>query len=815
VYESETIDKLVAELTLEEKCRLLAGATMWRTAGVERLGIPAMKMSDGPNGVRGEHGFGGTATPSVVVPVGIVQGATWDPDLIGRIGDLLGKESRRKATHVLLAPAVNIQRTPIGGRTFEYYSEDPELTAALAVASVRGIQSHGVAVTVKHFAANDSEIDRNSVDVIVDERVLREIYLRPFEAAVKEAGAWGVMSAYNRLHGEFCSENRRLLTTILREEWGFDGAVVSDWGAAHEVVGCATAGLSIEMPAPAPVYSTGLAQAVADGTVEESAVDALVRDVLVLAERTSAWDRSVDEPEQSVDDPAERALCRTVAAAGTVLARNERGALPLFGPLSVAVVGPNAAVTRSMGGGSASLQSLPQRSILDALTARLPDLVHEQGCPIDHNAPPIPADRLVGPDGEPGLELRWINGTDPTAEPAVVKRTTDSVHAFFFALPDGVTSPCILQLRGAYVAAEDGPHRFGAIMTGRPSLRVGDEQVTRGGQELPSGNAFFGFASAEQMADLDLATGDKVEIEFELLMKQAIGIVRFGIVTPADATAMERAIEAARTSDAAVVVVGTSEDWESEGYDRTTIALPGDQDELVRRVAAVNDRTIVVVNAGAPVAMPWVDDVAAVVIPCFGGMEMGDAVADVLLGDADPGGRLPITYPRQLEDAPAWSCYRPVDGVQRYEEGFGVGYRGHDRSRIAPLFPFGHGLSYGDASWGDAVASTTTIRPGDSVTVTIPVTGAGPRPATVVVQGYVAPIDPPVDREPKALRTWAKTVVPGGATEEVTLTFGPEAFRRWDDQAGDWTIDLGAYDLHLAASATDIRATVNVTIDAA
>ena len=808
-----TVESWLSELTLQEKCRVLSGATSWRTQPVERLGIPVVKMSDGPNGVRGEFSAD-DRTPSVVVPVGIVQGATWDPELIEQVGDLLGREARRKAAHVLLAPAVNLHRTPVGGRTFEYFSEDPELTAALAAATVRGVQAHDVAVTVKHFVANDTEVDRHTVDVVLDERVLRELYLRPFEAAVRDAGAWGVMSAYNKVHGDYCAANDRLLNEILRREWGFDGFVVSDWYGAHDAASSANGGLSVEMPGPARVYGERLEAAVVAGDVDEGTVDALVRDVLVLVERTRAVERSADVPERSVDDPAERALCRRVAIAGTVLARNVGQALPLVelqGP--IAVIGPNAGDTRTMGGGSSALLALSQRSILDALRARPSEVVHEVGCGIDKHAPLPRADQLIGPDGRPGLEVRFVNGTDASAEAAHVSRTSESNLRFFGSVPTGVgPGPCTLVVRGAYLPAVDGPHEVGAIVTGRPAVRVGDHELTRAGEALPPGDAFFGFGSGEQVATIEMRSGEPIEIDVELRMSRPFGAVRIGVRPPVDPHMLDRAVDAARGAAAAVVVVGTNDEWETEGSDRTTIALPGDQDELVRRVAAVNDRTIVVVNAGSPVTMPWADDVEAILIPFFGGMEMGDAVADVLFGDADPGGRLPITFPRRLEDAPAWPHYAPVDGVQRYDEGFDVGYRGHDRTGVATLFPFGHGLSYGDAAWGPATASATTIRAGDPVTVTVPLTATGDRDATVVVQGYIAPVAPPVVRELKALRAWTRTVVPAGATVPVELTFTGESFRRWSVERSGWVIDAGRYDLVVAASATDIRSTVQVEV---
>ena len=806
-------DALLAELTLEEKCRLLGGASSWRTHPIDRVGIPEIKMSDGPNGVRGEFSAG-DRTPAVVVPVGIAQGATWDPELIGRVGDLLGKETRRRTAHVVLGPAVNLHRTPVGGRTFEYFSEDPELSAALAAATVRAVQRHEVAVTVKHFVANDTEVDRHTVDVIVDERVLRELYLRPFEAAVREAGAWGVMSAYNQVGGDFCAANDRLLNQILRDEWGFDGVVVSDWYGAHDAEASANGGLDIEMPGPTRVYGEKLVAAVEEGRVDEATVDRLVRDVLVLIDRTHARDRSADEPETSVDDPDERALCREVAAAGTVLAKNEAGALPLDGSVqSVAVVGPNAAVSRIMGGGSSALRALPHRSILEALDARLPNVVHEPGCLVDKHTPLPPAERLVGPDGQPGLELRFVNGRDVDADPAHTGRSETSNVGFFGSVPRGVgPGECTLIVRGAYVPAVDGPHEFGAIVTGHPTVVVGGTTLTSPEHELGRGEAFYGFGSAEQVGTVEGRAGEPIEIDMTLRMSQPFGALRLGVREPADAHLMDRAIDAARTADAAIVVVGTTEEWETEGHDRETIALPGDQDELVRRVAEANDRTIVVVNAGAPVSMPWLDDVEAVLLPFFGGIEMAEAVAEIVAGDRDPGGRLPTTFPVRLEDAPAWPHYAPVDGKQVYGEGFAVGYRGHDRSGVAPLLPFGHGLSYGEADWGDATASATDIGADGEVVVTVPVRATGDRDATVVVQGYVAPIDPPVDREPKALKTWTKVVVPAGTSTDVQLRFGPEAFRRWDAEAGAWTVDAGGYDLVLAASATDIRSTIRVSV---
>lgn len=814
--ERERVEAWLAALTRDEKCRLLGGASTWRTHAIERVGVPALKMSDGPNGVRGES-RGSRRTPGVAVPVGIALGASWDPDLVGRVGELLGREAVRKGVHVLLAPTVNLHRTPIGGRTFECMSEDPELTAVLATALVRGVQSHDVAVTVKHFVANDTERERMTVDVRVDEAALRELYLRPFEAAVVDGGAWGVMSAYNRLGGEHCAQHRRLLTEILRDEWGFDGFVVSDWHGAHDTVAAARAGLDVPMPGPHTIYGDRLAAAVERGEVDEATLDALVRDVLVLIERTRAVERPADRPEASVDDPAERALCREAAAAGTVLVRNEGGVLPLevTAGMTVAVLGPNADDTRTMGGGSSSLQPLSQRSLLQALSARLGALgatvVHEPGVRIDRLAPVVRRHQLRDPDGIPGLRLEYANGgLDADGQLGDVVATASlgsSMAVMFGSVPDGVDPETYsVRLVGSYVPEQSGVHQFGVVLTGPGRVRLGGEIVVDDlAMALPRGDSFFGFGSEEQLVEVELGAGEPVTLEAVMTGYLGFSSLRLGVRPPEPGDRLQRAVDAAADADVAIVVVGTTDEWETEGEDRTTIALPGEQDELVGRVAAVNPRTVVVVNAGAPVAMPWLDDVAAVLIPFFGGMEMADAVTDVLLGVTDPGGRLPVTYPVRLEDAPAWRHYRPVDGVQTYGEGLLIGYRGHQRSGVAPLLPFGHGLSYGRIEWGAARLSAADVTAGEELTVEVPLHNVGERSGTEVVQAYLAPLDVPDDRPLQTLAAWAKVRLDPKASTTARVTIGPHAFRRWDTETARWVVPTGEYDLVLGASAVDER----------
>ncbi|MEM8745211.1 MAG: glycoside hydrolase family 3 C-terminal domain-containing protein [Actinomycetota bacterium] len=829
------VDASLAALSLRERCLLVVGQTNWRTRAFPEAGVPQLKMSDGPAGLRGE-GHGSSGTPGVSTPSGITLGSSWDPDLLGEIGDLLGTEARRKRAHVLLGPTVNLHRTPIGGRTFECYSEDPELTARLAERYVQGVQSHEVAVTVKHFVCNDTEIERLSVNVEVDERTLRETYLRPFERAVTRGGAWGVMSAYNRLDGDFCAENRRLLTDILRHEWGFDGYVVSDWFGVHEPVGAATAGLSLEMPAPVRVYGDRLLAAVEAGHVTEDAVESIARDVLTVIARTRADERSCDEPEESVDDPVERALTRRAAVAGTVLLRNEpvgdEGTGPFALPIDVgslstiAVIGPNATIDRSMGGGSASLTPLGHRTLLDALSDRLTDarsgatVVTEPGVRIDRLTPLVRRPQLRTPSDEPGLLVEYVNGLDWDGDTvaSVVNRST--MVRFFGTTPDEVDATAFsARIRGSFLPEVDGLHEFGVVSTGpvRAVARSGGLTTTVVDDPkmlIPRTREFFGYGSEETVVSIECRAGEPVELDLRWATGQTSGFaaLRLGVRAPDPADLFERAVRAAADADVALVVVGTNDEWETEGFDREFIELPGRQDELVEAVAAVNERTVVVINAGSPVAIDWVDRErapAAIVTSFFAGQEQAEAMVDVLLGDADPGGRLPVTYPRRLADTPAFLHHAPDHdsygrATQRYAEGLFTGHRWYEARSIEPRFWFGHGLTYGATDWGDAtidrITAAEVVADSDPFVVTVPVSSVSERAAVEVVQGYVAAVDPVATRPPRVLATWSKLTLVPGAEATVELEFGFDAFRRWDTATSSWIVDPGVYELVVARS---------------
>lgn len=807
------IARRLASMTLEEKCRLLGGASSWRTNAIPRLGIPAIKMSDGPNGVRGES-QGTTRTPGLNIPTSIVVGASWDVHLALQLGVLLGREARRKAVHVVLAPTVNLHRTPIGGRTFECLSEDPELSAQLASAIVRGVQSQEVAVTVKHFAANDTEVDRMTVDALVDETVLREFYLRPFESTVIDAGAWGVMSSYNKVNGHHAANNRELLHEILRVDWGFDGFVVSDWFGAHDTVESIRAGLDIPMPGPSTIYGKKLLKAAEQGVVAEAEIDARVETVLRLIERTRADEFPASSVEITVDDEYEREIVRNAAVAGTVLVRNVANALPLEpGSVdSIAVVGPNARATRTQGGGSSGMQAMQTSTILDGLRARYGDHVvsWRRGTSIDKLAPVVEAERMRTPEGAFGWCVDYFDRDEVNSTPRYSTITDRSVLTFFGAAPQGVDPfDFTVVVTGEFIPEVDGTHDVSLVITGMGTLSVNGEVVVDDplGQ-LPRSREYFGFGSEEQVHGIPMKKGVPVKFEARMRTRAGFSALRIGIAEPLDTNELKDAVAFAANADAAIVVVGTNDEWETEGHDRDSIALPGQQDELVRQIAAVNPRTIVVVNAGAPVAMPWFNDVHAILIGFFGGMEMGNAVARIIAGDDDPGGRLPVVYPVRLEDSPAMRDYAPVDGVQRYTEGEWYGWRGQAKNGVDPLIPFGFGLSYGESVWG--APRVTVDRSWPRCEVVVPVSCVSSRPATEVVQCYVRRVG---DSNPPRLAGWSKRLVQPSSFADIPVQIPWTAFRRWNPGRRTWQVQGGKWEILVATSSLGIRTSLIVEID--
>jgi beta-glucosidase len=766
-------ETVLKALTVPERARLTAGQDMWTVPGLPGHGVPAITVTDGPNGARGSALLGAGRVSALCVPCGSALGATWDPALVEEVGAALGEDARTKSARVLLAPTVNLVRSPLAGRTFECYSEDPLLSGRIAAGFVRGVQSRGVAATVKHFLGNEAEHERTTIDSRVDERSLRELYLVPFELAIREGGALAVMTSYNRLNGSWCAEDRVLLTDVLRGDLGFDGVVMTDWFAVGSTVGSAEAGLDLQMPGPDRYFGQPLAGAVERGDVDPGLLEASARRWLALIDRLEAWD-DVPSPERAVDLPAHRAVARRAAAESTVLLTND-GVLPLSGKGSVALVGPLARRAHLMGGGSAQLRAHRVVALSDVLRERVEQLVVEPGCVIDKTVRAI--------DVPFSTAFFDVNGTQ-----VGVTTERDGRLLWFDAPVEGLDPDRFsFTARGSLPVTDSGQHLFTLTQAGQARVTVDGTVVLDGiADPPPPGTELFGLGSQERQVLVELTAGTDVEVVVDYTSKGSVILhgVKLGHQSPATVDLLGRAVAAAAAADVAVVVVGTSDEWETEGADRTSLHLPGSQDELVRRVCAVNPRTVVVVNAGAPVQMDWADDAAAVLVPWLGGQEMADALADVLLGEAEPAGRLPVTVPLRIEHTPAFGSFPGENNAVTYTEGLHVGYRWYTSRQLPTRFPFGAGGSYTTFTWGPARLSTQVLDEtdveGGEVVVEVPVTNTGSRRGAEVVQVYVQPGPSRLTRPRRELKGFAKVWVDPGTTEVARVVLTPRSFAFWD-----------------------------------
>jgi beta-glucosidase len=686
-------DDLLGRMTPEEKARMLAGSGWMESTPNERLGIPAIKMADGPMGVRSWAGSSAVTNAASTAPVyatafpaGIAMASSWDIELVQAEGRAIGQQVKALGRDMILAPTVNIARTPLWGRNFEGYGEDPFLAARMGVAFVRGVQGEGVIPSVKHFAANNQEFERHRIDEKIDLRTLHEIYFPAFRAAVEEAGAWAVMNAYNKVNGRYCAESPFLLTDTLRKRWGFEGFVVSDWGSTYSTAGTVNAGMDLEMPGGARMRSW-LAQpstkeagndggwlaeekvlaAVASGEVKQSTVDASVRRILRVMFKAGLFERPHVRGGE-VETPEHRALARRAATESMVLLKNEGRLLPLdrAAVRSVAVIGPAAAVARTGGGGSS----------------------------------------LVRPK-------------------------------------DAVTP----------------------------------------------------------LAGIEEAAGARVKVHY------ALGVAMVGEEAGVEAgKARDEAVALAARSDVAVVVVGYSSRLESEGFDRASMDLPAGQDDLIGAVTAANKNTVVVVAAGAPISMTrWIERVPAALYAWYGGQEVGHAVGDLLFGIAAPSGKLPVTFPRRIEDSTAFGHYPGENLHVEYGEGIFVGYRGFDRGKAEPRFPFGHGLSYTTFEYSGLTVSPPNVKGDGKVEVGVQVRNTGARAGVEVVQLYVHDLESSLPRPEKELKGFGRVMLQPGETRTLTFTLDESALAFFDPGKGDWVAEKGAFEVCVGASSRDIR----------
>ena len=803
------IDTLLNQMTLDEQASLLSGEDFWSVAANERLGLGKLRVTDGPNGARGGGSLVG-GVKSAAFPVGIALGATWNPDLVAQIGAALADEVKSKNAHVLLAPTVNIQRSVTNGRNFECYSEDPVLTAELAVAYIQGLQGQGISATIKHFAGNESEIERTTISSDIDERSLREVYLVPFEAAVKRGKTWGIMSSYNKINSTYAAENHWLLTEVLRDDWGYDGIVMSDWFGSRSTAPTLNAGLDLEMPGPTRDRGAKLVAAVAAGEVSIETVRLRARNMLRLMARVGSLDDHRAFEERVDDRPATRALIRRAGAEAAVLLKNDNGLMPLSETGTLAVIGPNAKVAQIMGGGSAQLNPHYMVSPWDGLVAALGEqsLSYAPGC-TNHRWEPL----LEGP-----IAVEFFAGRALQGAPVAVE-TMDIGTAFWIPpLGGGKVDPANFsaRLRARFTAEVGGLHRVGVVAAGYAKVYADGKLVANAWDGWKKGRTFFEEGCDEVVGEITLAKGQVVDIMVEFCARPSDNLVfsaiRLGLGRPLGDDAIAEAAGVAAAAERAVVFVGRSGEWDTEGSDLENMTLPGRQDELVAAVLKANPNTVVVLQTGGPVEMPWLAQAKAVLQGWYPGQEAGNALADVLLGRAEPSGRLAQTFPKRWADNPTHSqdaeIYPGLSGHVRYEEGVFIGYRHYDRHGIAPLFPFGHGLSYTRFALENMVA--TVADTGAQARVTLRNTGE--QAGTAVVQLYVSPPDSSVPRPDKELKSFRKVFLRPGEAQEVTFALTSRDFAYFDVAARDWRVEGGTFTLQAGFSAADLQAKASVTL---
>jgi beta-glucosidase len=797
--EEQRVEKLVGQMTLEEKLDYIGGVNAMSIRPIPRLGLPEIRMSDGPLGVRQDK-------PSPRYPAGIALAASWNRDLAQWEGVSIGRDCRARGIHVLLAPGVNINRLPICGRNFEYISgEDPYLASELVVPFVRGVQSQGVIATVKHFAANNQEINRQNINVIVTERALREIYLPAFEAAVRVAKVGAVMDAYNKVNGDYCTENSFLNNSVLKSEWGFDGILMSDWGATHSAVGSARGGLDLEMPSGSWMNSTNLVPAIRDGEITEQQIDEKVRRILRMIVRMGYLDRPQRDPSIPENNPDSGRAALAIAEEGIVLLKNERNILPLDRARSkkIAVLGPDAHPGVPAGWGSSYVNPYYAVSVLDGL--------------MNNKGPAMTVDYFgvgVGNFGTSAFEhedrpghlvegLRAEYFSNLTFSGTAIIDRIDQRINFDWVAPDSVHGGLPAQFTVRWT---------GMIQSSSSSLHVFRARADSGIRvfldEKPIIDDWNDHAARPDVATRFLEAGQIYRLRVEYKNSGGGGaIAQLG-------WASLKVPDVIRDYDAAIVCVGFDNGNEGEGFDRT-FELPDGQDDLVRGVAEKNPNTIVILNSGGNIDMHrWLEKVPALLHAWYPGQEGGNALAKILFGDVDPSAKLPVTFEANKSDNPAFESYPSDDGGEsvHYDEGIFVGYRGYDLLRIDPLFPFGFGLSYTRFEY-----SNLRIEPGDArdpcnLKVSFEIRNTGDRAGAEVAQLYVAAARPTVERPLRELKGFTKVFLVPGESKQTTLLLDRRSFAYFDSRTSQWRTDPGRYEISIGASSRDLRIRQNLEL---
>lgn len=803
----QRVDDLILKMKLEEKVDLVGGAG-FKTKGNVRLGIPELLMADGP---QGPNARGRSTHYSAMINLG----ASFDTELMQQIGKNMGQESRIFGINMLLAPMINIVRTPFGGRSFELFSEDPFLTSRMAVSYVKGVQKEKVVACTKVMTANNQEWNRFDVDVHVSERALREIYLPAIKAAVLEADSWSIMAAYNMVNGDYACESKHLLNDILKEEWGFKGFTVSDWGGVRSTVKTAYAGLDLEMPT-GKFYGDRLLNAINNGKVEESILDDKVRRILRVMFKAGLFDESIYSYGGHSDTPERRALALKAAQESIVLLKNKNNMLPLNLQKieSIAVIGPNGDVARMNGSGSGFLKANYGISPLEGITERVEKNIvvkFERGFPEKKQSLPIAeAEYYHLENGEPGIYAEYFNNRELEGEPVLtrIEESIDFVWGYGGERDSekpGSPKPGVVNL-----------DKWSARWTGK--IRSPGEGWYEIG--LQSDNGVRMFIDGKKVLDYwidskpekfktiryKFESGRIYDLKVEFYENIGSCVCRLGFEPYSAEDLPIKAAQLAKQSDVVILCVGLNEDMEGEANDRDELDLPEDQLKLIENVLQANENTVIVLNNGTPVLMSdWIDKVPAVIEAFYPGQEGGNALADILFGDISPSGKLPMTFPKRRNDSPDAETYPGKKEIADYSEGIFVGYRHYDKNNMEPLFPFGFGLSYTTFEFSDLKFSKESITANDSFFVEVTVTNTGEVNGAEVVQMYICDKEASVEREVKSLKGFKRVSLKPRESKKVILSIDKSALAFYDVNSKSWAAEPGEFEVLIGASSRDIR----------
>jgi beta-glucosidase len=790
------VEAILSKMTLDEKLTIIGGINDFYIQAIPRLGLPALRMSDGPLGV---HDYG----PTTAYPAGILLAATWDTELARRAGMSMGKDARARGVHFILAPGMNIYRAPMNGRNFEYFGEDPYLASRMAVSVVEGIQSEDVIATVKHFAANNMEYGRLDHSSDVDERTLREIYLPAFEASVKEAKAGAVMDAYNLVNNVYMTQNSFLNNVVLKKEWGFDGILMSDWGATHDGVAAANAGLDLEMPSALFMNKNTLIPAIQNGQVPIATIDDKVRRILRKAIQFGFYEHEQTDASLPLYSQQGRELALEEARNGLVLLKNENRLLPLDKKRikTVAVLGPNAYPAVIGGGGSSLTKPFNSVSFLEGISNYLGKDVRvvyvTEDAPLEEIV--TSTEFVTAPGGSRGLQGEYFNNDELRGSPALVR--TDERVAFHWGegsyTDNGPVDHFSVRWTGYFIPRAEDDYKFYVSADDGVRLYLNDERVIddwqRHGETLDT-------------YSVHLQVGKAYKIRLEYFEAVGTATARFGIAPASRALGKEtRAL--AEKADAVILCMGFDPSSESEGGDRT-FRLPGGQDSFIEQIAEVNKNVVVVLTAGGNIDMTrWIDKVPALLHAWYPGQEGGTALAQILFGDYSPSGKLPASFERRWEDNPTFNTYYPKSGEKRvtYSEGIFLGYRYYDHSTVKPRFPFGFGLSYTTFEYSDLRVSPPSAGISAPVTITFNLRNTGSREGAEVAELYVGDSHASVQRPVKELKGFARVQLKPGETKRVTITVDQRAFSYYDLSASAWKAEPGNFAILVGSSSAQIE----------